>query len=107
MSNYVASRGGKKDITEQNLGHFISHMIPFVVTGGLLIAVALSLGGTPTPEGLSIPEDSFWNTLNELGGLAFSLMILVLSGYIAVGIADRPGLAPGLIIGLRYGRALQ
>ena len=78
----------------------VSHMIPFVVTGGLLIAVALSLGGTPTPEGLSIPEDSFWNTLNELGGLAFSLMVPVLSGYIAVGIADRPGLAPGLITGL-------
>lgn len=49
----------------------VSHMIPFVVTGGLLIAVALSLGGTPTPEGLSIPEDNFWNTLNELGSLAF------------------------------------
>lgn len=78
----------------------VSHMIPFVVTGGLFIAVALSLGGTPTPEGLSIPEDSFWNTLNELGGLAFSLMVPVLSGYIAVGIADRPGLAPGLITGL-------
>lgn len=78
----------------------VSHMIPFVVTGGLLIAVALSLGGTPTPEGLSIPEDSFWNTLNELGSLAFSLMVPVLSGYIAVGIADRPGLAPGLVTGL-------
>ncbi|MDK8762884.1 fructose-specific PTS transporter subunit EIIC [Corynebacterium sp. MSK218] len=78
----------------------VSHMIPFVVTGGLLIAVALSIGGTPTPEGLAIPEDSFWNTLNELGGLAFSLMVPVLSGYIAVGIADRPGLAPGLITGL-------
>lgn len=78
----------------------VSHMIPFVVTGGLLIAVALSIGGTPTPEGLAIPEDSFWNTLNELGGLAFSLMVPILSGYIAVGIADRPGLAPGLITGL-------
>lgn len=78
----------------------VSHMIPFVVTGGLLIAIALSIGGTPTPEGLAIPEDSFWNTLNELGGLAFSLMVPILSGYIAVGIADRPGLAPGLITGL-------
>ncbi|WP_288211738.1 fructose-specific PTS transporter subunit EIIC [uncultured Corynebacterium sp.] len=78
----------------------VSHMIPFVVTGGLLIAVALSIGGTPTPEGMAIPEDSFWNTVNELGALAFSLMVPVLSGYIAVGIADRPGLAPGLITGL-------
>lgn len=75
-------------------------MIPFVVTGGLLIAVALSVGGTPTPEGMAIPEGTFWHTLNELGALAFSLMVPVLSGYIAVGIADRPGLAPGLITGL-------
>ncbi len=49
---------------------------------------------------MAIPEDSFWNTVNELGALAFSLMVPVLSGYIAVGIADRPGLAPGLITGL-------
>lgn len=77
----------------------VSHMIPFVVTGGLLLAVALSIGGTPTPEGLAIPEDSFWFTISELGTLAFSLMVPVLSGYIAVGIADRPGLAPGLITG--------
>ncbi|OFS21846.1 fructose-specific PTS transporter subunit EIIC [Corynebacterium sp. HMSC04H06] len=77
----------------------VSHMIPFVVTGGLLLAVALSIGGTPTPEGLAIPEGSFWFTISELGTLAFSLMVPVLSGYIAVGIADRPGLAPGLITG--------
>lgn len=78
----------------------VSHMIPFVVTGGLLIAVALSIGGTPTPEGLAIPEGSFWSTINELGALAFSLLVPVLSGYIAMGIADRPGLAPGFITGL-------
>lgn len=84
----------------KSLMNGVSHMIPFVVTGGLLIAVALSVGGTPTPEGMAIPEGTFWYTLNQLGALAFSLMVPVLSGYIAVGIADRPGLAPGLIIGL-------
>ncbi|MDK8825679.1 fructose-specific PTS transporter subunit EIIC [Corynebacterium striatum] len=84
----------------KSLMNGVSHMIPFVVTGGLLIAVALSIGGTPTPEGIAIPEGSFWFTINELGALAFSLMVPILSGYIAVGIADRPGLAPGLITGL-------
>jgi PTS system fructose-specific IIC component len=78
----------------------VSHMIPFVVTGGLMIAVALSIGGEPSAEGLVIPEDSFWDTLNQLGELAFSLMVPVLSGYIAMAIADRPGLAPGFITGL-------
>ena len=78
----------------------VSHMIPFVVTGGLLIAVALSIGGEPTPERLAIPEGSFWDDLNQLGTLAFSLMVPVLSGYIAMAIADRPGLAPGFITGL-------
>lgn len=78
----------------------VSHMIPFVVTGGLMIAVALSIGGEPGAEGLVIPEDTFWYTLNQLGDLAFSLMVPVLSGYIAMAIADRPGLAPGFVTGL-------
>ncbi|APT82077.1 fructose-specific PTS transporter subunit EIIC [Corynebacterium ammoniagenes] len=78
----------------------VSHMIPFVVTGGLLLALSLSIGGNATAEGLVIPEDSPWMIISQIGDLAFSLMIPVLSGYIAVGIADRPGLAPGLITGL-------
>ncbi|GAB3945307.1 fructose-specific PTS transporter subunit EIIC [Corynebacterium tapiri] len=78
----------------------VSHMVPFVVTGGLLLAVALSLGGEPGPEGLVIPDDSFWKGISEIGALAFTLMVPVLSAYIAVGIADRPALAPGFITGL-------
>lgn len=78
----------------------VSHMIPFVVTGGLMIALAYGLGGTPTEAGLVIPEDSFWQTIAGLGGLGFNLMVPVLSAYIAFAIADRPGLAPGMITGL-------
>lgn len=78
----------------------VSHMIPFVVTGGLLIAIAYGIGGVPGPTGLVIPEGSFWGTLAGLGGLGFTLMVPVLSGYIAYAIADRPGLAPGMITGL-------
>ncbi|MGV3016297.1 fructose-specific PTS transporter subunit EIIC [Rothia sp. 88186D007BW] len=84
----------------QALMNGVSHMIPFVVTGGLMIAVALSLGGTPSTEGLVVPEDSFWNTLLQMGVLAFSLMVPVLSAFIASAIAGRPGLAPGFITGL-------
>lgn len=78
----------------------VSHMIPFVVTGGLLIAIAYGVGGVPGPTGLVIPEGSLWATLAGLGGLGFTLMVPILSGYIAYAIADRPGLAPGMITGL-------
>lgn len=78
----------------------VSFMIPFVVVGGLLIAVSLTLGGEPDPEGgLLIPEDSFWSTINQIGVVGFTLMVPILSGYIAYAIADRPGLAPGMICG--------
>jgi len=78
----------------------VSHMIPFVVVGGLLIAIAYGIGGVPGPTGLSIPEGSFFATLAGLGGLGFSLMVPILSGFIAYAIADRPGLAPGMITGM-------
>ncbi|GJM79955.1 hypothetical protein HMSSN139_24510 [Paenibacillus sp. HMSSN-139] len=77
----------------------VSYMIPFIVVGGLLIAIALSIGGVPTPGGLQIPEDSFWKTIEKLGAASFTFMVPVLAGFIAFSIADRPGLAPGIIGG--------
>ena len=77
----------------------VSHMIPFVVTGGLLIALALALGGQPTESGMAIPPGSLWNKVLNVGVVAFTLMIPVLAGYIAYAIADRPALTPGLIGG--------
>ncbi|KHT40438.1 PTS fructose transporter subunit IIABC [Vibrio sinaloensis] len=77
----------------------VSHMIPFVVTGGLLIALALAVGGEPTEAGMAIPAGSMWNQILEVGVVAFTLMIPILAGYIAYAIADRPALAPGLIGG--------
>jgi PTS system fructose-specific IIC component len=77
----------------------VSHMIPFVVTGGLLIALSLALGGEPTEAGMAIPADSLWNKVLDVGVVAFTLMIPILAGYIAYAIADRPALAPGLIGG--------
>lgn len=77
----------------------VSHMIPFVVTGGLLIALALAVGGQPTEAGMAIPPGSLWNQVLEVGVVAFTLMIPILAGYIAYAIGDRPALAPGLIGG--------
>lgn len=78
----------------------VSFMVPFVVTGGLLIAIALSIGGTPTEAGFVIPEGSFWANVNAIGGGAMGFMVPILAGYIAYAIADRPGLVPGMVGGL-------
>lgn len=74
-------------------------MIPFVVIGGLLIALSLAIGGKPTPAGLQIPEGSFWNQILNVGVVGFKLMIPILAGYIAYAIGDRPAIAPGMIGG--------
>lgn len=83
----------------KSLMNGVSYMIPFVVTGGLMIALALALGGVPTPSGLAIPEGSLWNQVLNVGVVGFTLMIPVLAGYIAFAIGERPALAPGLIGG--------
>lgn len=88
-----------KSVFYKSLMNGVSYMIPFVVVGGLLIAISLALGGEPTSGGLVIPEGSHWNNIFEIGSVAFTLMIPILSGYIAFAIGDRPALAPGLIGG--------
>ncbi|WP_421344749.1 PTS fructose transporter subunit IIABC [Aeromonas veronii] len=90
--------GGSSDLYRY-LMNGVSHMIPFVVTGGLLIALSLAIGGNPTPSGMQIPEGSMWNQILNVGVAAFTLMIPILAGYIAYAIGDRPALAPGFIGG--------
>ncbi|OPJ62909.1 PTS fructose transporter subunit IIC [Clostridium oryzae] len=73
----------------------VSFMIPFVVAGGLLIAIGFALGGIyvyKTPGTLA-------ETLFSTGKQAFAFMLPVLAGYIAYSIADRPGLVPGFVGG--------
>lgn len=77
----------------------VSHMIPFVILGGLLIALSLSLGGKPSEAGLVIPEGSFWNSILNMGVVGFRLMIPILAGYIAYAIGDRPALVAGMVGG--------
>jgi PTS system fructose-specific IIC component len=77
----------------------VSFMIPFVVLGGIMIALSLAIGGKPTPAGLQIPEGSFWNQILNVGVVGFKLMIPILAGYIAYAIGDRAALAPGMVGG--------
>ena len=104
------SAKGKKDTketktTKESSGIYkylmngVSYMIPFVVIGGILIALSLAVGGKPTPGGLQIPEGSFWNQILNVGVTGFTLMIPILAGFIAYAIGDRAALAPGMIGG--------
>lgn len=80
----------------------VSFMLPFVVAGGLLIALAFALGG------IYVYEDQYAGTLGytlfQIGAKgAFTLMVPALAGYIAYSIADRPGIAPGMTGGVIAG----
>ncbi|QZY55833.1 PTS fructose transporter subunit IIC [Crassaminicella profunda] len=76
----------------------VSYMIPIVVIGGVLIALAIALSGVEAGTGANVTNPILEKMLN-IGAKAFGLMVPVLAGYIAFGIADRPGLAPGLVGG--------
>ncbi|WP_416653871.1 fructose-specific PTS transporter subunit EIIC [Bacillus amyloliquefaciens] len=94
-----SQQGKKQNPIYRHLMNGVSFMVPFIVVGGLLIAVALTLGGEKTPKGLVIPDESFWKTIEQIGSASFSFMIPILAGYIAFSIADKPGLVPGMIGG--------
>ncbi|WP_459501910.1 fructose-specific PTS transporter subunit EIIC [Bacillus sp. C1] len=91
--------GKKQNPIYRHLMNGVSFMVPFIVVGGLLIAIALTLGGEKTPGGLVIPDDSFWKTIEQIGAASFAFMVPILAGYIAYSIADKPGLVPGMIGG--------
>lgn len=98
------------DLSNDSIGHQIykqlmngvSHMLPFVTGGGILIALAFLIdsanGITGGPNfGSTTAVAKFFKTV---GGFAFNMMLPVLSGYIAMAIADRPGLAVGFVGGI-------
>lgn len=87
----------------KHLMNGVSHMLPFVVAGGLFIAVAFLIdticgyGGSGSDQfGTMTPVSAF---LKTIGGVAFNLMVPILAGFIAMSIADRPGLLVGLVGG--------
>jgi len=78
----------------------VSNMLPFVIGGGILIALGFLFGVNahdPNDPSYNVIADAL-NTIG--GGNAFGLMIPVLAGFIAMSIADRPGFAPGMVGGL-------
>ncbi|MER5224699.1 PTS fructose transporter subunit IIABC [Streptomyces flaveus] len=84
----------------------VSYMVPFVAAGGLLIALGFAIGGYQINEAKSVTEhfdwgqvDSWGALLFQIGGAAFGFLVPVLAGYIAYGMADRPGLVPGFVGG--------
>ena len=84
----------------KNLMNGVSHMLPFVIGGGILIALAFLLDDysiDPSNFGKNTPVAAYLKTIGEF---SFGMMFPVLSGYIAMSIADRPGLAVGVVAGL-------
>ncbi|PXA68165.1 PTS fructose transporter subunit IIABC [Cryobacterium arcticum] len=91
----------------------VSYMIPFVAGGGLLIALGFLLGGYKITEiaDVVVLQNSLWNlpegglliylgaVLFKIGALSMGFLVPALAGYIAYGIADRPGIAPGFVAG--------
>nr|WP_288731153.1 PTS fructose transporter subunit IIBC [uncultured Anaerobutyricum sp.] len=73
-----------------------SYMIPFVVVGGLLVSLSLSMGGQTSADG-TVVYVGLWNKIHAIGNLAFTLMYPILSGFIAFSIAGRASLAPAMI----------
>lgn len=105
-----SSVGGKESIGHQIYKHLmngVSHMLPFVVGGGILIAIAFFIDGFSVDLN-SLPADQRANfgTITQaaamfkgIGGTAFGFMLPILAGFIAMSIADRPGLAVGFVGG--------
>jgi len=96
IGNVNSSQSEEKKGVYKHLMTGVSHMLPVVIAGGLLIALSFVFGIEAFKEKGTIAA-----TLMDIGGgAAFALMIPVLAGFIAFSIADRPGLAPGLIGGM-------
>lgn len=89
----------RKNPIYRHLMNGVSNMLPFVVGGGILVAIGF-LFGIESHLPNSEEYNRFAEALNTIGGgSAFGLMIPVLAGFIAMSIADRPGLAPGMVGG--------
>ena len=99
----AASAGESDSIGRQIYKHLmngVSHMLPFVIGGGILIALAFLLDDysiDPSNFGKNTPLAAYLKTIGEQ---AFGMMLPILAGFIAMSIADRPGLAVGLVAGL-------
>jgi PTS system fructose-specific IIC component len=93
----------KTDRFKKYLLSGVSYAIPFVASGGILIALSIALAPM-TAKGPDFSQAPFLKLINDIGSAAFAFLIPVLSGYIAFGIGDRPGLVPGFVGGYIAGQ---
>lgn len=99
--------GGVGHTIYKHLMNGVSHMLPFVVGGGILIAIAFLIDGLCVDlNALSAAERANFGTITpvaatfkSIGGVAFGFMLPILAGFIAMSIADRPGLVAGFVGG--------
>ena len=105
----AAAAGGKEETKASSGGRSgpykhlmtgVSFMLPFVVAGGLLIALAFAIGGLDVPSDPKLEGTLGWYLFQVGAKYAFTLMVPILAGYISFSIADRPGLAPGMVGGM-------
>ncbi|MEU0027921.1 fructose-specific PTS transporter subunit EIIC [Streptomyces sp. NPDC006335] len=85
----------------------VSYMVPFVAAGGLLLALGFAIGGWQIANAPSVMKHFSWTEIDswgallfQIGQVAFGFLVPVLAGYIAYGMADRPGLVPGFVGGM-------
>ena len=103
VKNEINDSNEKEGVWTQIYKHLmngVTHMLPFVVGGGILTAIAFLLDDysiNPANFGMNTPIAAFFKTV---GGAAFNVMLYILAGYIAMSIADRPGLAVGFVGGI-------
>lgn len=99
-AEFAGSNDGVGRTIYKHLMNGVSHMLPFVIGGGILIALAFLFDDyaiNPANFGKNTPLAAYLKTIGEQ---AFGMMLPVLAGYIAMSIADRPGLAVGFVGGL-------
>lgn len=84
----------------KSLMNGVSHMLPFVIGGGILIALSFLFDGANAGTAVFGSGNPLSKFLNMVGNVSFGMMIPILSGYIAMSIAERPALMPGIVGGL-------
>ncbi|GJM54760.1 PTS fructose transporter subunit IIC [Granulimonas faecalis] len=99
MDNHGFEKGGIGQEIYKHLMNGVSHMLPFVVAGGVLTAVSF-LWGITSFDSTAADYNAFAAMLKTIGGIAMNLMVPVLAAYIAESIAGRPGLVPGFVAGM-------
>lgn len=100
QSGFAGEQEGLGRKIYKSLMNGVSHMLPFVIGGGILIAMSFLFDSANAGTEVFGTGNTFSRFLNLIGNTSFGMMFPILSGYIAMSIADRPALMPGIVGGL-------